>query len=204
MNKKVLLKQLLFIPVFLITGFIAKSQLLNESFEGAVFPPSGWLNVTSAGADGALWETATTGANGGDDASFTAFTVDPHSGTGMATLNSYVLASGNAASLTTSAVDLTTAGAKIVSFWMYREDGYNTHHDSISVYINTTTGIAGATLLGIVHRYTGDLPIVTSGNGWYKYTYTIPAGFNTNTNYIIFDAMSDFGNNMFIDDIINM
>lgn len=201
MNKKILLKQLLFIPVFLITGFIAKSQLLTEGFEGAVFPPAGWLNETSAGGDDILWEAATTDAEGGDDINGVPFTVSSHTGTGMAVLKAYDFSEGNAATFTTSAVDLTTPGSKIVSFWMFRESGYDNHHDSVSVFINTTAGLTGATLLGIVHRFSGEQPIATGGNGWYKYTYSIPPGFNTASNYIILEGMSDFGNNMFIDDV---
>ena len=202
MNKKNLLKQLFFIPLFLIAGFIAKSQILTEDFEGAVFPPAGWLNDHSGGTDlTALWETAGPAAPAGDDANGVSFTVDPHTGTGMAQFRSYDFLNDNAATLTTSAVSLSTPGAKLVSFWMYREDGYPTHNDSILLYINTTTGTAGATLLGVVYRYTGLTPIVTNGNGWYKYSYVVPAGFNTATNYFIFEAVSDFGNNMFIDDI---
>lgn len=201
MNNKNLLKQLLLIPVFLVTGFIAKSQILSEGFEGAVFPPAGWLNETTAGPDGALWEIATTGADGGDDANINPFTVDPHTGTGMAQFKSYDFGAGNAASLTTTSFSLTTAGAKIVTFWMHRDNGYDGAIDSVSVYINTSTALAGASLLGTVSRPTIAEPIATNGNGWYRYSYTIPSGFNTATNYLIIVATSDFGNNLFIDDL---
>ncbi len=202
MNKKCLLKQLLFIPVFLIAGFIAKAQILTQDFESGNFPPTGWLNDHTAGdVTDALWNTETTGAFGGDDATFTPFTVDPHTGTGMVFFDCYTWGSGNAGTLTSSSFSLTTPGAKTVSFWMHRDDGYDNAHDSVSVYINTTTGLTGATLVGVVHRLIGDAPVVTTGSGWYMYTFTIPSTFTTATNYLIFEAMSDFGNNIFIDDI---
>ncbi|MES2847717.1 MAG: GEVED domain-containing protein [Bacteroidota bacterium] len=202
MNKKCLLKQLLFIPVFLIAGFVTKAQILTQDFESGNFPPTGWLNDHTAGdVPEALWNTETTGAFGGDDATFTPFAVDPHSGTGMVFFDCYTWGSGNAGTLTSSSFSLTTPGAKTVSFWMHRDDGYSDAHDSVSVYINTTTGLAGATLVGVVHRLNGDAPVVTTGSGWYMYTFTIPSTFTTATNYLIFEAMSDFGNNIFIDDI---
>ena len=107
MNKKVLLKQLLFIPVFLITGFIAKSQILSEGFEGGTFPPTGWQNVHTAGSNpDSIWQPAATGAFGGNDANGFDFTVDPHAGSGMAFFSSFTFAFGEAAALISPAVVL--------------------------------------------------------------------------------------------------
>lgn len=202
MNKVRLLKPLLFIYLLLITVFTAHSQILSEGFEGGTVPPAGWLNDHTVGTDPeAIWEYATTGADGGDDANFDPFTVDPHTGTGMAQFRSYDFTFGEGATLTTPAVDLSTPGAKLVTFWMYRDNGYSNRADSIAVYINTSTGLTGATLMGVVHRFTGLSPVVTGANGWYQYSFVVPPGFTSSTNYVIFEAISDFGNNMFIDDI---
>lgn len=202
MNKVRLLKPLLFIPFLLITAFAAHSQILSEGFEGGTVPPAGWLNNHTIGSDPtAVWEYATTGSDGGDDANFDPFLVDPHTGTGMAQFRSYDFASGEGASLTTPVIDLSTPGAKLVTFWMYRDNGYSNRADSIAVYINTSSGLTGATLMGVVHRFTGLSPVVTGANGWYQYSFVVPPGFNSSTNYVIFEAVSDFGNNMFIDDI---
>jgi hypothetical protein len=202
MNKVNLPTQLLLIIFLSLTGLAAQSQILTEGFESGTFPPTGWSVEHTAGDDTeAIWETATTGAEAGDDANGAPFTVDPHSGTGMAQFRSYDFLWENASALTTGAVDLSTAGSKLVTFWMYREDGYSASEDSVSVYINTSAGLTGATLLGVVHRFKGLSPIVTGANGWYRYSFVVPGGFNTATNYFTFLAVSDFGNNMFIDDI---
>ncbi len=201
MNKVHLPKQWLLVIFLLIAGLGSQSQILTEGFEGGAFPPAGWLNIHTTGADpDALWESATTGADGGD-ANGGPFTVDPHSGTGMAQFRSYDFLFGNASALITSPVSLTTPGSKVVSFWMYRDNGYNNNADSVSVYINTSAGLTGATLLGVVQRFKGFSPIVTGADGWYRYSFVIPGGFNTATNYFTFLAVSDYGNNMFIDDI---
>jgi len=202
MNKLHLPKQLLLILFMIITGLTAQSQILTEGFEGGTFPPAGWLNVHTTGGDtDALWEAATTGADGGQDANGDPFIVDPHTGTGMAQFRSYDFLWDNASALTTGAVDLTTTGSKIVTFWMYRDNAFPDSEDSVSVYVNTTAGLTGATLIGVVHRFKGLSPIVAGADGWYRYSFLIPGGFTTATNYFTFLAVSDYGNNMFIDDI---
>ncbi len=202
MNKIHLHKQLLLILFLFFAGFTAQSQLLTEGFESDTIAPAGWQNIHTAGDDpDALWELATTGADGGQDANGAPFTVDPHSGAGMAQFRSYDFLWDNASALTSSSVDLTTPGTKIVSFWMYRDNAYPNSADSVSVYINTTVDLTGASLVGVVHRFKGLSPIVTGADGWYRYSFVIPGGFNTATNYFTFLAVSDYGNNMFIDDI---
>lgn len=202
MNRKILLKQLVIATALLLTGLIATSQIYTQGFEGGNFPPTGWSVLHDAGGDvDALWESATTGADGGDDGSFNSFEVDPHTGTGMAQFRSYDFSAGNSSLLISSMFSLVTPGAKTVSFWMHRDDGYANAEDIISLYINTSASATGATLIATIQRNTQGNPVATAGIGWYKYTFTIPAAFNTASNYLIFNAMSDWGNNMFIDDI---
>lgn len=175
---------------------------LTESFDGATFPPTGWLNVHTTGATTtAVWTRAGAGAFLGDDATGTpGVTIDPHSGAGMASFKSYDYGSGNRANLISSPIDLSTGGPHLVRFWMYRDDVYS-NADSISVYANTSASITGASFLGKVIRRRSLPPAEAGTDGWFQYSYNIPANINSATSYIIFTAISSFGNNMFIDDI---
>jgi hypothetical protein len=202
MKKTTLLRQLLFVPVLLLIGLKGKSQVLSESFDSPTFPPTGWINTHTIGTDPtAVWEPAAAAADGGDDVNFDPFFVDPHSGAGMAQFRSYDFSNGNGAFLASPAVNLSSVGPQLVTFWMYRDDGYP-DADSVSVYINSSAqNLTGASFLGKVQRYLGNAPIESGAPGWYKYSFAIPVNFTGTTNYFIFHAVGRFGNNMFIDDI---
>jgi GEVED domain len=200
MKTKTFPQQLLIIPVLFLLGLTGNSQVLSESFDAPTFPPTDWINIHTTGANAlAVWERATAGALGGD-VNATPFFVDPHSGAGMAAFGSYNFPDGNSAFLASRAVNLAGKGPQIVTFWMYRDDGY-TAADSVSVYINTVQQLVGAGFLGKVQRYIGNAPAESGAAGWYKYSFAIPQNYNTAANYIVFNAVSSFGNNMFIDDV---
>ncbi|MBL7728861.1 MAG: hypothetical protein JNM68_14290, partial [Dinghuibacter sp.] len=181
---------LLFIFFFSV---LASQAQLTEGFEGGTFPPTGWLLNPAAGN---TWETATNGAAGGDDAAINPFTVNPHSGTGMARFRSYDFSSGTSAELISSVINLSAGGPHVVKFWFHQDNGYASNLDSVAVYINTTQSFTGATRINKVSR-----PIASPAQQWNQFSFNIPASFNTSTNYIIFKAYSRFGNNMFIDDV---
>ena len=200
MNKITSPKLLLIIQVLLFLALAGKSQVLFQSFDSPTFPPTGWVNIhTTGGNTSAVWERATAGTQGGDVNS-NLFFVDPHSGAGMAAFKSYDFTSGNGAFLASPSINLAGTGAQIVTFWMYRDDGY-TAADSVSVYINTAQNLAGASFLGKVQRYIGNAPAENGTAGWYRYSFAIPLNYTTATNYILFNAVGRFGNNIFIDDI---
>lgn len=201
MNKTVLQKQLLIIPFLLFLGMAVKSQVLSESFDSPTFPPTGWLNTHTTGANAAaVWERAVAGAFGGDDVNGDPYTVDPQSGAGMAQFRSYDFSSGNGARLSSPVFDLSAVGPQVVSFWMYRDDGY-TNPDSVSIYISTTQSLTGAAFLGKINRFLGNAPVETGAMGWYRYSFQVPPSYNTATNYLIINVVGNFGNNTFIDDI---
>jgi len=162
--------------------------LLTESFDGTTFVPVGWTDVLTSGT--ATWTRATAG---------TFPTQTPHSGAGEAYFNSWTASTG-VRSIITPALSFAAAGAKSVSFWMYRDNGYLGTADKVDVLINTSTSVVGATNLGTVNRAINLAPIV-SANGWYQYTFTVSPTFSTATNYVFFQATSAYGNNIFIDDI---
>lgn len=164
--------------------------LWSESFDGTTFPPTGWLNLQESGTG--LWTRATTSAHP------TGFT--PHSGAGMAEFVSWTYSTGTIATLVSSVFSLTSGQAKL-GFWMLRDDGYNTTADKVDFMINTAPNSTGATLLLSINRARGLAPVETGPNGWYYYEFTIPASFNTATNYIIMKATSQYGNDMYVDDV---
>ena len=173
--------------------FIASNAQLTESFDGATFPPGGWLNAHTTGANAsAIWQRVGAATLGGDLDANTTFKVDPHSGTGMAYFRSYYFTEGNGARLFSRVTDLSSVGPHIIIFWMFR-DNYNDAEDSVSVYINTTQSGTGATFLGKILRKRSLPPVEPGPNGWYEYSFNIPAGFNTTTNYFIFSAVSRYG-----------
>ncbi len=167
------------------------AQILTESFDTTAFPPTGWGNVRISGAASpGTWARVTTGTNP---------SCTPHSGAAMAYYNAYSWSGGNAADLSSPALDF-SSGSFAVSFWMYRDGGQPGNYDSVAVYVNTGTTSAGGTRIGLINRLRTVAPAETA-DGWYLYTFNIPPAYNTSTNHIIFKATSDFGNRIFMDDI---
>ncbi len=196
MTKKLLLFSLITICT------LSLSAQLTESFDGATFPPAGWTNTHSVGTDAtAVWNRSVAGTTYGDDEGVTTLFVSPHSGAGMARFRSYFFTAGNGARLASSAFSLTTGGPHRVRFWMYRDQYYTASLDSISVYINTAQNVTGASFLGKLLRNRLSAPVEVA-DGWYEYSFNIPPSYNTAANYIIFSAVSDYGNNMVIDDVV--
>lgn len=156
--------------------------MVSESFDNVTFPPTGWTATILSGTYN--WQRVTSG---------TYPTCLPHSGAGMATYQSFSASTGSAAILITPSFSL-TSGQGQVNFWMYRDPGYPSNYDSISVWVNTTPSMSGATYLGGVWRYNATA-------NWYYFSYNIPTSFNGPTNYVIFHAYSAYGNNMYLDDV---
>ena len=186
--KKFILRTAGVFSLLLFLGNQANGQtyLATESFNGTTFPPTGWTNFLTSGAN--TWTRVTTG---------TYPTCATQSGAGMAKFNSYNANSG-VRSLISPVMNFSTAGTKRISFWMYRDNGYLTNADRIEVLTNTAANTTGATLIGTVHRSTGLAPTVAA-NGWYKYTFDVTT--TSATTYLILRGTSTFGNNIYVDNI---
>ncbi len=170
--------------VLISMGFILSgwAQTLNESFDGTTFPPSGWQNIQVGGSG--LWKRVTTGVDP---------VCGPHSGAGMAEYNSYDYLAGVNALLVSPPLTFNGSSVHVFSFWKYSDSGWPIYNDSIGVYYNSAASLSGATWLGTIPRYN---PV----DGWYKYSYLLPAGL-TGINYLILRGYSKYGNNMFVDDV---
>lgn len=194
-----LLKHLFLFPALVLLGVAGKAQLINESFDGTTFPPTGWNVTHTTGADPtAVWERAVANTEGSDPG---ALVVSPHSGAGMIIFRSYDFAAGNGSYIATPSFSMVAAGSQKVSLWMYRDNVLYTNEDSVSVYINTAQNLTGATYLGKILRRRTYAP-VEAADGWYQYSFAIPASFTGATNYVLIHAAGEFGNNMFVDDVL--
>ncbi|HPT72941.1 MAG TPA: choice-of-anchor D domain-containing protein, partial [Candidatus Cloacimonadota bacterium] len=78
--------------------------------------------------------------------------------------------------------------------------GYPNNADSINVYFNSAQNLTGAILLGTIHRTSGMTPIV-GADDWYEYTFNFPTNQGSNKRYVLLQAGSKYGNNIFIDDL---
>ncbi|MBK7171630.1 MAG: fibronectin type III domain-containing protein [Bacteroidales bacterium] len=164
-----------------------------ESFEVPLFPPYGWTSIKTAGTGNpGTWDRQTSG---------TYPACAPHTGAGMTRYNSYNLANGTAGILVSPPVNFPSDLYR-VEFWMYRDDGYPAYNNElVNVYYNLSPDLNGATLLGTIHRYFGFDPVESTANQWYKYHFDMPPGSMGMNRYVVFEAVSQYGNNMFIDDI---
>jgi hypothetical protein len=165
-------------------------QVLNtESFDGTTFVPAGWTHLTTSSS--AIWSRITGGS----------WPIQsPHSGPGEADFNSFTAFTGVDAIITPPFPLTNNTSGAAVSFWMYRDNGYNTTPDKVDVYYNTSASLTGATLLGTVNRACGLAPTVSS-NGWYQYSYTIPNTVTSASVYVIFNATSAYGDDIYLDDV---
>jgi hypothetical protein len=164
----------------------------SESFDGTLFPPMGWTNVKTAGTSNpGLWDRVTSG---------TSPSCTPHSGAAMARYNSFSIQSGGRAELTSPPLVIPEGDGYKVHFWMYRDSGYASYNNEvINVYVNTAPNTVGGTLLGTVSRYYGFAPVEPVANAWYQYSFCFVGA--AGDMFLIFEAVSQYGNNMFIDDV---
>lgn len=167
------------------------SAAYQESYE-TFFPPRGWMNAAISGTK--TFEQLSSG---------TSPTCSPYQGTAMLRYNSYSASSGSSAMLVTPILQAPDTGDLnyTVSFAMYRDTGYSTRADRIELYLSGSPNLSGSPLLiGTVNRCTALSPQVIS-NGWYSYSFNLPISANS-SKYLIFKAVSGYGNNMYFDDFV--
>jgi len=156
----------------------------SESFEGITFAPECWKNIKTAGSGAGLWVSV---VNGTDP------TCTPQDGSKMAMFGCYNYSAGTKGILVTPKITIPVN--YLVDFFMYRDAGLNTYADSVNVYYNATPNLTGATLIGTAKRRITDAPATVEG--WYEYEFPLVAG----DFYVIFEGVSNFGNNIFMDNI---
>ncbi|HOH98799.1 MAG TPA: M6 family metalloprotease domain-containing protein [Candidatus Cloacimonadota bacterium] len=164
----------------------------TESFESSVFPPAGWTIQTLNGTY--QFQQVSSGTNPN---------CSPYYGSRLIQYNSYNASSGHSAYLSSLALDLSDSSVYEykASFRMYRDPGYSSRADRIEVYLNTMNNLEGSpVLLGTINRSTILSPVVAS-EGWYEYSYTFPPT-DPGLYYVIFKAVSEYGNRMYLDNVV--
>jgi len=116
----------------------------------------------------------------------------PHSGSYMTKFNSFSCTHDSSARLYTYKVDFTNYMNCKLTFWMYHDSGYSSSDDKVVIQVS----LDGTTWTNITEflRYNASSP------GWVEHTVDLSAYDNTDP-YIAFLGVSDYGNNMYIDDI---
>lgn len=194
--------QILIICLISVTGFAQVT--VNQGFENSGSLPTGWTATIGSGSYN--WIVGTSG---------TSPTCSPHGGSYMMRYQSFSQSSGGYALLISPVVDWSRRSgvATTVTAWLYRDcAAYNTSSynlEGVTVYVNTTNSLSGSPVsMGFVPRagsqaisggVTGTSTTTTSG--WYQYTFTVPTTFNSSTNYLIFKAYSQYGDNQGMDDV---
>jgi hypothetical protein len=160
---------------------------LTEDFEDELFPPIGWdANIENGNKN---YERSTEGEWP---------TCIPHDNSiAMAYYNSFSAQATYSALLISPELDL-SASEYIVRFWFYRTDNIDNRADKVEIYLSDDIELSNAELLGSIHRTISMEPVETT-EGWFEYSFTYTG--NTNNKYIVFRAFSDYGWNMYIDDI---
>ncbi|MEI6815183.1 MAG: T9SS type A sorting domain-containing protein [Bacteroidota bacterium] len=162
-------------------------QAVSEDFEGAIYPPSGWTASNNTGVPWAAHANAS-GYGVGSSSTFIDF---------------YDISAGSE-QLNTYAFAPSAAGDLLVFTEAYA--AYQNSDDQLEVL---TSSDGGATYTQLILLHGGDTgPLNTGGdvtNGyfvptstqWQTFTFVLPAG----TNMVSFNAISAYGNNLFLDNI---
>ena len=185
--------------ITLFAGNSVRAQvLLSESFDGTTFPPTGWTVNGTGNNTNIPGQTSWVRVPGGTTTAYAPYdnAAGPHSGAGMAFYNAWDIDAGGVSNLITPAINFASpAGAKVISFWLYRNNGQSAS-DSVVVLINNTASATGAT------RLFGVAPSANATTSqWQKYTVNVPASFNGTSQYIIFQAQSAYQTDIFLDDV---
>ena len=158
-----------------ITQIIA--DILNEGFNGTSFPPLGWQAVPIVGTYN--WERFTSG---------TYPTCTPYEGDAMVGYRSWYASSGSCARLISPPISVYGTTQGWLRFWMMHDPGYSMESDSIR--IETSTDGTTFTQVAAIRRY-------ASTQAWVE--HLVYLGEFTSDYYFAFNALSGYGNNMYID-----
>ena len=152
-------------------------ELLSEGFNDPTFPPTGWQAVIGVGTYN--WQYTTAG---------TYPSCTPYEGAGMATYQSWYASSGNSARLISPAISVSGATQCSLKFWMMHDPGYSSSADLIQV--QTSTNGTTFTTIATFNRY-------AATQEWTE--HSVYLGEFTGNFYIAFNAVSAYGNNMYMD-----
>ena len=178
--------------------FQVTTTLINESFDGTTFPPTGWARLDVDTSGGNLnWARATG-------------TVHPagyptHSGAGLAYANTWTVYPPSSERLYRSTPsDLSSYAGAQLSYWMFHDNQY-INQDYVQLQVceagTTTCATNGTHWVDVgqpIYRYNG------SANIWEQHTFdlTAYAGAGHTSVQIGLLAVNDYGNDIHIDDVV--
>ncbi len=177
--------------------------VLTESFNVTAntnTPPTGWTINTdpNASTNGCFTTDIEQVPSGGFVCPKTSPLPVPtaNSGSGMAGYNSWDISQYSWSDLISPSLNFSGLGSYVLDYYVFEQQAFY-GRDSLRVLINTSPTSTGATLLA---AYVPNYNPPTS-YGWAHYTINIPTTFNGANNYIIFRTVSDYGYDIFFDDI---
>ena len=139
------------------------------------------VSYTSTNSSSYQWNVVTTG---------TAPDCTPHGGSNMLKYQSFNASEGSTSTMISPAFDFSQN--MMMSFWMYRTTLYASDTD-VLVYINNLPTEENATLLTTVTLH-------STTTGWEEQEIIFPTELS-GTHYVILKAVSDYGGNMYVDDL---
>ena len=177
---------------------LTAQTVTGQGFEANAFPPAGWTTLGNGGF-GAGWSRRTL-INAGNTPNVT-----PQAGIAMARFTCRNVAAGTTQTLVSPVIDLSSRGTtnSYVSFYMYRDTIY-TSDDSLTFLFNSSRSLTGATRIQGIKRYAKVNYPDSGSQGWYKYSFAIPASFNGSTNHFMIQGTARGANiagNIFIDSV---
>lgn len=176
-------------PVWSFSTYTPVSTFPHSyGFEEEQFPLNGWKHNIVSGASGFLRVIYSSQP-----------TTNPHTGSWFGKYSCRTLPSNSSAKLSSPPIQRTDSGYNYsVSFWMFRDSGYASNADRVNVWVGRQD-TQDATLLGTIHRNKSMTPVETGSNTWYQYSFALPEGV---TDFITFEAISAYGYNISLDDIV--
>lgn len=177
---------------------VLAQTVTGQGFEGTTFPPAGWQAI--GGGFGAPTWSRRTIANAGTTPACT-----PFGGSAMARFSARGATPGRTQTLGSPVIDLSKRGTanSYISLYVFRDTIYNTD-DSVAVWFNTARNLTGAKRLGGITRYAKKTYPDSVAQGWYKYSFAIPASYTGTTNYFLIQGTARGGangGNLFIDSV---
>lgn len=183
--------ELIFDPVSVsaTTRVVSIIAGVDESFADTTFPPLGWTEeiVVDPGTD-PDWSRVTTG---------TSPTIAPHTAPAMAKFNSFNTQATGSARLSTPSMSLAGLTMPRLSFWMSHDTGYTTNTDLVQSQVSTDAGVTWVDVGDPVMRYNADC----SPACWMEHLVDLGAYVGLPDVRIGLLGVSDYGNNIYVDDV---
>lgn len=173
--------------IYLSTG----GPAVTEDYSGSTFPPANWFNL-NGGNQNAGWSQSTAGYSAG----------------GSAKMDFFNSPSGDVDALLLPSVDLSTYDNAVINFYVSAAR-YGTSNDNIKLKVSTNCGSTwtpvwnktGAALATVNPTTTAFTP--TSASQWRSESVNVSqyTGANRTNVMFKFEALSNGGNNAYIDDV---